>query len=136
MFNKKIIIITIITALLDGLFLYLNRTFFNNQIIKVQNSAIKMDYLSAALCYIFLIYGLYYFIIKDNKKINDAFLLGLFVYGVYELTNKSLLKDWSYKTVITDTLWGGVLFSLTTYLTYYILGDKRDFSVIHPASIE
>jgi len=95
-----------------------------------------MDYLSAALCYIFLIYGLYYFIIKDNKKINDAFLLGLFVYGVYELTNKSLLKDWSYKTVITDTLWGGVLFSLTTYLTYYILGDKRDFSVIHPASIE
>jgi len=136
MFNKKIIIITIITALLDGLFLYLNRTFFNNQIIKVQNSAIKMDYLSAALCYIFLIYGLYYFIIKDNKKINDAFLLGLFVYGVYELTNKSLLKDWSYKTVITDTLWGGVLFSLTTYLTYYILGDKLDFSVIHPASIE
>ncbi len=136
MFNKKIIIITIITALLDGLFLYLNRSFFNNQIIKVQNSPIKMDYLSATLCYIFLIYGLYYFIIKDNKSVKDAFLLGIVEYGVYELTTKALLKDWSYNTVIVDTLWGGVLFSLTTYLTYYILGDKRDFSVIHPASIQ
>jgi len=136
MFNKKIVIITIITALLDGIFLYLNRSFFNNQIIQVQGSPINMNYLSTILCYIFIIYGLYYFIIKNNRSVYDAFLLGIFVYGVYELTNKSLLKDWSYNTVITDTLWGGVLFSLTTYLTYRIMGNKQDFSAIHPASIQ
>jgi uncharacterized membrane protein len=135
MFNKKIVIITIITALLDGIFLYLNRSFFNNQIIQVQGSPIKMDYFSAILCYAFLIFGLYYFIIKDNKPVYNAFLLGIVEYGVYELTTKALLKDWSYKTVILDTLWGGVLFSLTTYLTYHIMGNKQDFSVIHPASI-
>jgi len=136
MFNKKIVIITIITAILDVIFLYINRTFFNNQIIQVQGTSIKMDYFSALLCYIFLIYGLYYFIIKDNKSIQDAFLLGIIEYGVYELTTKSLLKNWNYKTVIIDTLWGGILFSLTTYITYQIVGNnKYDFSAIHPASI-
>jgi len=135
MFNK-IVIITIIMAILDAIFLYINNKFFNDQIIQVQQSPIKMDYFSALLCYIFLIYGLYYFIIKDNKSIQDAFLLGIIEYGVYELTTKSLLKNWNYKTVIIDTLWGGILFSLTTYITYHIIGNnKYDFSMIHPASI-
>ena len=135
MFNK-IVIITIITAILDAIFLYIKRLFSNDQITQVQNTFIKMDYFSASLCYIFLIYGLYYFIIKNNKSIQDAFLLGIIEYGVYELTTKSLLKDWNYKTVIIDTLWGGILFSLTTYITYHIIGNnKYDFSIIHPASI-
>ena len=123
-------------AILDAIFLYINNKFFNDQIIQVQQSPIKMDYFSALLCYIFLIYGLYYFIIKDNKSIQDAFLLGIIEYGVYELTTKSLLKNWNYKTVIIDTLWGGILFSLTTYITYQIVeNNKYDFSMIHPASI-
>jgi len=76
------------------------------------------------------------FYYKDNKSIQDAFLLGIIEYGVYELTTKSLLKNWNYKTVIIDTLWGGILFSLTTYITYHIIGNnKYDFSMIHPASI-
>jgi uncharacterized membrane protein len=136
MFNKKILIITIIIAILDGIFLYMNRSLFINQIIQVQAAPIKVDYFSAILCYILLIYGLYYFIIKDNKPVYDAFLLGIIVYGIYETTTKSLLKDWNYNTVIIDTLWGGVLFGLTTYITYHITGNnKYDFSVINPASI-
>lgn len=136
MFNKKILIITIIIAILDGIFLYMNRSLFINQIIQVQGTPIKVDYFSVILCYILLIYGLYYFIIKNNKSAYDAFLLGIIVYGVYETTTKSLLKDWNYNTLIIDTLWGGVLFGLTTYITYYIIGNnKYDFSVINPASI-
>jgi uncharacterized membrane protein len=136
MFNKKILIITIIIAILDGIFLYMNRSLFINQIIQVQGAPIKVDYFSVILCYILLIYGLYYFIIKNNKSAYDAFLLGIIVYGVYETTTKSLLKDWNYNTLIIDTLWGGVLFGLTTYITYYIIGNnKYDFSVINPASI-
>ena len=136
MTHNKLFIVTIIVAVLDGLFLYLNHSFFNEQIKKVQGSSIKMDFVSTILCYIFIILGLYHFIIKNDRSIYDAFLLGIFVYGVYELTTKSLLKDWSYKTVIIDTLWGGILFSLTTFGTYHILGKtKYDFSVIHPATI-
>jgi len=50
----------------------------------------------------------------------DAFLLGVFVYGVYETTSLALLRKWRPTTVLIDTLWGGILFALTTYLTYLI----------------
>jgi uncharacterized membrane protein len=42
--------------------------------------------------------------------------LGLFVYGVYETTNHAIFKKWYYKTLVMDTLWGAVLFSLSVYL--------------------
>jgi uncharacterized membrane protein len=57
-----------------------------------------------------------YPIIKPNKSIIEAFLLGLVIYGVYETTNYALLEKWSLKTVIIDTLWGGILFALTTFI--------------------
>lgn len=99
-------------------FVYLNiiKDYFLNQIKLVQGSHPKMNYLGVALCYIFLIFGINYFIIKPHKSVNDAFLLGIIIYGVYESTNYALLKNWSILTVIIDTLWGGLLFASTTYI--------------------
>ena len=65
---------------------------------------------------VFLIVGINYFIIKPKKSVSDAFLLGIVIYGVYETTNYALLKNWSILTVIIDTLWGGILFAITTYI--------------------
>ena len=39
---------------------------------------------------------------------------------VYETTNKAIIKNWTWKTVMIDGIWGGILFSLTTFLTYKI----------------
>ncbi len=75
-----------------------------------------MNYLGAALCYILLIIGINYFIIKPRRSVSDAFLLGIVIYGVYETTNLALFKNWSILTVIIDTLWGGLLFAATTYI--------------------
>ena len=77
-----------------------------------------MDIIAAIICYLFLFIILYYFIISKNKSLREAFLLGFLVYGVYELTTKSLLKNWRWSTVFVDTTWGGVLFLLTTLVTY------------------
>jgi uncharacterized membrane protein len=90
--------------------------YFDNQVKSIQGSPIKMNYLGVALCYILLIIGINYFIIKPNKSVSDAFLLGIVIYGVYETTNYALFKNWSILTVIIDTLWGGLLFASTTYL--------------------
>jgi uncharacterized membrane protein len=76
----------------------------------------QIDFIAAILTYVLLIFAVYYFIIQQNKNEKDAFLLGICIYGVYELTTKALLKNWSYKTVIIDTLWGGTLLSLTTFI--------------------
>lgn len=93
---------------------------FNKQITSIQGYEIKLNKQAAILCYFLLAFGLYYFIIKDKRQIYEAFLLGICIYGVYELTSKSLLDKWNWNTVMIDTLWGGILFSLTTFILYKI----------------
>lgn len=116
MFNFLLLVSAIVFIVTDFIYLNLMKGYFDKQIQSVQGSIPKMNYLGAALCYIFLIVGINYFIIKPKKSVSDAFLLGIIIYGVYETTNYALLKNWSILTVIIDTLWGGTLFAITTYI--------------------
>jgi uncharacterized membrane protein len=116
MFNFLMLISAIVFVTIDSVYLTVMKNFFQRQIQNVQGSDLKMNLLGAALCYVFLIVGINYFIIKPKKSINEAFLLGLVIYGVYETTNYALFKNWSLATVFIDTLWGGVLFASTTYI--------------------
>ena len=116
MFKFSFLIAAILFVAIDGIYLNLMKNYFSNQVQKVQNSPIKMNIIATFICYIFLITGLNYFIIGPKKKPSDAFLLGLVIYGVYETTNWALFQKWSVLTVLMDTLWGGTLFALTTYI--------------------
>jgi uncharacterized membrane protein len=102
----------------DGVYLGLNSNYFNQMIEKIQGSRIQFKLLGAVLCYVFLVLGLNYFIIQENKSLLSAFLLGIMVYGVYETTNYSIINKWEMTAVIMDTLWGGVLFAATTGIVY------------------
>lgn len=116
MFNFKLLLSAIIFIIVDSFYLHVMKDYFQKQVIKVQGSPMKMNFLGAVLCYVFLIVGLNYFIIKPRKSVSDAFLLGIVIYGVYETTNYAIFKNWSIISVIIDTLWGGTLFALTTYI--------------------
>ena len=118
MYAKQLIIIAITMLLLDAIYLTTFSKFFNDVVTKVQGSKIQFRLIGAILCYICLIFGLNYFIISQKKSLLDAFILGIVIYGVYETTSYTLLKDWSPIAVAMDTLWGGILFTLTTYFTY------------------
>jgi len=117
---KEILILSIILLVLDITVLNILTPIFDKQINLIQGSPIRLNILSAILCYILLITGLYYFIILEKKTSFDAFILGIIIYGVYELTTKALLKNWKWQTVFIDTLWGGLLFSSTTFIYYFI----------------
>ena len=108
----------IIFVILDGTYLNLVKGYFNKQVKSIQGSDIQMNIVATGLVYVVLIYGLNYFIIRKNKSVHEAALLGFFTYAVYELTNLALFKNWSIFTVIIDTLWGTVLFGLTTAIVY------------------
>ena len=116
MFQYLTLLSAIILVLLDSIYLNIIKGYFENQIKKVQGTNLKLNYVGAAICYLFLITGLNYFIIKPHKSVSDAFLLGIIIYGVYETTNYALFSNWSILTVIIDTLWGGLLFAITTYM--------------------
>ena len=122
MFDFLMLISAIIFITTDFVYLNVIKDYFLNQIKLVQGSEPKVNFLGVALCYIFLIAGINYFIIKPRKSVNDAFLLGIVIYGVYETTNYALFKNWSMLTVIIDTLWGGLLFAFTTYIVNMLRG--------------
>jgi uncharacterized membrane protein len=117
---KHVIISGVIMLLLDFVYLFIFSKFFSNIVYNIQNSKLKFKILGAVLCYIFLIFGLNYFIIDQKKPLLDAFLLGIVIYGVYETTTYALLDNWPLSAVVLDTLWGGVLFTLTYFLTLKI----------------
>ena len=117
---KQIIISGVIMLLLDFVYLSTFSKFFSNIVYNIQNSKLKFKILGAVLCYIFLIFGLNYFIIEQKKPLLDAFLLGIVIYGVYETTSYALLDNWPLSAVVLDTVWGGVLFTLTYFLTLKI----------------
>ena len=116
MFDFAFLISAIVFVLLDYLYLGMMKGYFEKQVQLVQGSPLKVNLLGAIICYIFLITGLNYFIIKPNRSVTDAFLFGLVIYGVYETTNVALFTKWSWLTVIMDSLWGGILFALTTMI--------------------
>jgi uncharacterized membrane protein len=113
-----ILISAIVLIILDSAYLHLMSGYFKNQVKAVQGSPLEMNLVGAALCYVFIIFGLNYFILKHKKSVKDAFLLGIVIYAVFELTNLSLFKNWRWFSVIIDTLWGGILFGLTTGIVY------------------
>ena len=92
--------------------------YFGRQIKAVQGSNLKLDMTATILAYVFIVFGLNYFIISKRASVKDAFLLGLVIYGIYEFTNKAILTKWTYNTVALDTVWGGILFASVTFLTY------------------
>jgi len=117
-FTKDIILPLFILLILDSIYLYIHKQTYLLQIASIQRVSIQPRYLGAIICYALLIFGLYYFILKHHRSVFDAFLLGIVIYGVFDSTNYAIFKKWEPRVAVIDTLWGGLLFGLTTYITY------------------
>ena len=100
---------------IDVAYLAVFGKFFNKAVYDLQGSKLKMRYIPAILCYLLLVFALNYFIISKKGKPFDAFILGLCIYGIYDLTNYATLNKWPLEMVLLDTLWGGTLLALTTF---------------------
>lgn len=114
----RIIVSSVILVLLDFIYISMTKNMFETQIVEIQRVFMNLKIWPAILCYIFLIFGLNYFILRNHRSILDAFLLGVVIYGVYDMTNLATLKKWNWKFSAIDTLWGGVLMALTTAIVY------------------
>ena len=107
----------------DAIYFMFVKNIFDIQIRSVQGSSIKVDILAFFLCYIFIAFAIYYFVIREKKTALYAFLLGISIYAIYELTNKAILTNWKWTTVLMDTLWGGILFMIV-FKTFKLINTK------------
>ena len=118
--NALFLVSALLVVLVDSIYLNAIKNFFGAQIRDVQKSPMKLNMTATLVAYVFIIFGLNYFIIRKRASVSDAFLLGFAIYGIYEFTNMALFKDWRWSTAVIDTTWGGILFALVTYITYFI----------------
>ena len=116
MINKfiDILIIAFVMLILDFIYLNITNSHFNSVVKKIQGKEIQFKYLPAVLAYTLMVLGLYYFIINKKGNYIDGFILGLVIYGVFDMTNAVLFDKWDYKTILLDTSWGAILFALIT----------------------
>ena len=116
------IISTAVILALDSVYLSSTKNYFSSLVKNIQKTNMKIRVLSAVGVYILLAFGLYTFIISKRRPAYEAFLLGVVIYGVFEMTNYAIFDNWSLLPVMFDTLWGGVLLYLSTLVTYKVLG--------------
>jgi uncharacterized membrane protein len=108
----------VILLTLDFIYLNLTKSVFQTQVFKIQHGVMNVKLIPAILCYFFLVIGLNYFILQSHRTILEAFLLGFIIYGVFDSTNLAIFKNYEWNVAIMDTVWGGILFALTTWIIY------------------
>lgn len=119
MTNLYLLFVTsIVFILIDSVYLFLAKDLFKFQVKSIQGVPMTIRLYATILCYISLVFLLYYFILRERKSVKDAFLLGLGIYAVYETTNLAIFNRWQPIIAVIDTLWGGILFALTTKIVY------------------
>lgn len=112
----EILKLGVIILLLDSIYLNTTKSIFNKLVKKIQGENLEINMKGAIMSYSLIIFSLYYFIIRENKKPLDAFFLGLSIYGIFDATNIAIFKNYDSYIAYVDTIWGGILYAVTTYL--------------------
>lgn len=119
-FIKPFIIAIVLFVILDMIFFGLvAKKFYKDQIGDSMLDSPRFS--SAAIVYLLLAMGIVMFILPSNYNIWFAgAVFGLIVYGVYDFTNYTFLKDWTLPVVWLDAAWGTLASSLVAFLTKMI----------------
>ena len=118
---KLLVIFSIVFILLDIIWLQYFTTIIGPLIEKIQNAPIKLNPYGAVLAYIIMVVA-YYNLAFDGDQPNylKSALLGLAIYGTYEMTNYATLSNWDLKVLGMDISWGIIISILSLYLTNLI----------------
>lgn len=88
----------------------------------IQRSPLQVNITSMSLFYVFAPLAFIYFIKPVSKTKKEAFyagcLMGFLMYMTYDLTNKTLFTDFTWRYAIKDVVWGTILFGTISYLVF------------------
>jgi uncharacterized membrane protein len=126
MFIKLFLIALPVFFVIDMIWLVLvAKKFYQKQIGFLMNPEINWP--AALIFYVLFISGLILFVISPAVSKNSpvhAFvsgaLFGLVTYATYDLTNLATIRDWPLTVTVVDLIWGTVLASAVSGITYII----------------
>jgi uncharacterized membrane protein len=108
--------------LLDGVWLgLLMKNFYREQlapIVRLADGGIAPNWPAAIVVYVLLGAGIALFVVPNAATVPSAAgrgaLLGLVIYGVYDFTNYSTLRQWPFVLTLADTAWGTLACALAS----------------------
>ena len=126
MFLKLFIIALPVFFVIDMVWLVLvAKKFYQEQIGFLMKPDI--NWFAAIIFYLLFIAGLIIFVISPAVEKHSwvhallfGALFGLITYATYDLTNLATLKDWPLLVTVVDLIWGTVLASAISLITYLI----------------
>lgn len=93
--------------------------FYKNELgvlARISNGALTPVLWAAGIVYVLIPLGIVLFALPRvsqehliTTSIFWGFMYGLVLYGVYDMTNYSLVSNWSLRMSIVDILWGGTI---------------------------
>jgi len=117
---KKLLLTAVVLVVVDMGFLYLMGPYFGKMVKSIQGSDMVLNTLFAFVTYVILVLQIYYFIISKNSSYMDAFILGSTTYAVFDFTNLSVFKNYKLNIALVDSIWGGILYALVTFVFRYV----------------
>ena len=126
MFIKLFLIALPVFFVIDMVWLVLSaKKFYQDQIGFLMKPDI--NWFAAIIFYLLFIAGLVIFVISPAVEKHSwvhailfGALFGLISYATYDLTNLATLKDWPLLVTVVDLIWGTVLASSISLITYII----------------
>ena len=119
---RSLLVVAVAMLLMDAVWLTFQYNYNANIIKNVQKSVMKMRYVPAALVYLIMPIAVTYLAIVPSKTIQESVqkgaLVGLAMYGVYDLTNLATFDNWTTRMAMQDIAWGTFLCSVTAGIGY------------------
>lgn len=120
---QVIVLVFVLLIAIDSIWLFLMRNFYNKAI--GENMKTKPNLWAASLFYVLYSIGVTIFVVNSSESLLQGlllgFLFGVVAYATYDLTNLTTLKNWSVKMTVIDIAWGGILTSIVSLVTIYLI---------------
>jgi uncharacterized membrane protein len=120
----RFLTVILLLLLLDAVWLTAIAPASRRLIAGIQGSPLEIRWIPAAIVYLLITAGVVAFAVSPAEGILDAAgrgaLLGLIIYGVYDLTNLATLTKYTVPYALADIAWGTFLCGTTAAATYWI----------------
>ena len=128
---QALILSIVVLIIVDLPYLTLNKDLYMNRTKAISGTGFTKRYYSAFIVYLALGLGITILAVPHIRTNNGTQTLildsirwggvfGLTAYATFDFTTHFMFEGWDLCTSLMDTLWGGILFALTTFIVNLI----------------
>jgi uncharacterized membrane protein len=114
---RQVITVIAVMLTLDVIWLTANSAYHREVFAELQSKPLQIRWVPAALVYLLMIIAVWFFAVAPSTSWMEAAgrgaLIGLVMYGLYDLTNYATLAAYPLHYVLRDMAWGMVLCATT-----------------------